>query len=145
MLGAHHGHPCREWTAMARDACDGPLQALLAPEADGQAVLPAVWAACSEGVTRGLVLLYEQDPQNISRVLDVCQVGRNQATAPWHRHARAVNRSSPDRTWVALILAQMWNGSAAPSILAVQIYQRHVTLSHRAGGGLLMLRDGCLW
>lgn len=62
---------------MARDACDGPLQALLVTGSDGQAVLPAVWAACKEGVTRGLVLLYEQDPQNIHRVLDVCQVSRN--------------------------------------------------------------------
>ena len=66
---------------MARDACGGPLQALLMSEANGQAVLPAVWAACKEGVTHGLVLLYEQDPQNISRVLDVCQVRRDKAPA----------------------------------------------------------------
>ena len=59
---------------MARDACDGPLLGLLGAGADGQAVLPAVWAACPEGVTRGLVLLYEQDPQDVSRVLEVCQV-----------------------------------------------------------------------
>ena len=67
---------------MARDACDGPLQALLVAGSGGQAVLPAVWAACKEGVTRGLVLLYEQDPQNISRVLDVCQVSRAALICP---------------------------------------------------------------
>jgi len=59
---------------MARDVCDGPLQGLLMSPAEGQAMLPAVWAACKEGLTRGLVLLYEKDPQNISRVLEVCQV-----------------------------------------------------------------------
>ena len=68
---------CREWTGMARDACDGPLQAMLLPGADGQAELPAVWAACKEGVMHALQLLSERDPQNIGRVLDVCQVSRD--------------------------------------------------------------------
>ena len=44
------------------------------PEMRGQTLLARVWAACKEGVTRGLVLLYEKDPQNVSRILDVCQV-----------------------------------------------------------------------
>jgi hypothetical protein len=59
---------------MARDACDGPLQSLLVSGGDARALLARVWAACKEGVTRGLVLLYEKDPQNGSRILDVCQV-----------------------------------------------------------------------
>ena len=59
---------------MARDACDGPLQSLLMSGDEGQTLLARVWAACKEGVTRGLVLLYEKDPQNVRRILDVCQV-----------------------------------------------------------------------
>ncbi len=76
---------------MARDACGAPLQALLMSEADGQAVLPAVWAACKEGVSHGLVLLYEQDPQNISRVLDVCQVCNDKSRC-MHIRASALQR-----------------------------------------------------
>ena len=68
---------------MARDACDSPLQQLLRPGAAGQAVLPAVWAACKEGVVRGLVLLAEKDPQSLGRVLDVCQVRMRRLHASW--------------------------------------------------------------
>ena len=72
---------------MARDACDGPLQQQLQPGAGGQAVLPAVWAACKEGVVRGLVLLAEKDPQSLGRVLDVCQVRMNRLHASWQLRA----------------------------------------------------------
>lgn len=37
-------------------------------------VLPRLWAANREALLRGVVALYEKDANNISRVLDVCQV-----------------------------------------------------------------------
>ena len=39
------------------------------------AVLPRLWAANREALLRGLVALYEKDPANTPRVLEVCQVG----------------------------------------------------------------------
>jgi hypothetical protein len=66
---------CRDsdWSVLARDACDALVVKYIASQPNSGVVLPRLWAASKEAILRGLVALYEKDPNNIGRVLDVCQ------------------------------------------------------------------------
>lgn len=50
----------------------------IASQLNSGVVLPRLWVANKEAILRGLVALYEKDPNNIGRVLDVCQASSSQ-------------------------------------------------------------------
>ena len=63
-----------DWGALARDACDALVVKAIASGPNSPVVLPRLWGTSREALLRGLVALYDKDANNISRVLDVCQV-----------------------------------------------------------------------
>ncbi len=71
-----------DWGALARDACDALVVKAIASGPNSPVVLPRLWGTSREALLRGLVALYDKDANNISRVLDVCQVCALKQT--WH-------------------------------------------------------------
>ncbi|KAK9824056.1 hypothetical protein WJX72_007392 [[Myrmecia] bisecta] len=62
-----------EWGILQREICDALVVTYVASHPNSSIVLQRLWPLNREQVLRAMVALYEKDPANISRVLDVCQ------------------------------------------------------------------------
>lgn len=63
------------WGPLQQEVCDALVVTYIASHPNSSVVLQRLWPLNRDAVLRGMVALYQKDGTNISRVLDVCQVG----------------------------------------------------------------------
>jgi CCR4-NOT transcription complex subunit 1 len=62
-----------EWGVLQREVCQALAISFVAPHPNSSVVLRSVWPQNAEMIMRAMVSLFEQDKNEISRVLDVCE------------------------------------------------------------------------